>query len=137
MPLFVLIRWVDFIDDFRDDFSTVFQSCVVVIVRERVTVRNPETDSNSEFGRPRYGPTNRGSAREDSPGRGPHGLAVVEDGLEQPLLPCGPRAPHGQGVTWHHMIGPKPSFSLLLYLPSLSHFENLRRKISFPVSPLL
>ena len=78
MPLFVLIRWVDFIDDFRDDFSTVFQSCIVIVVRERVTVRNPETDSNSEFGRPRYGPTNRGSAREDSPGRGPHGLAVVE-----------------------------------------------------------
>ncbi|KAK0589938.1 hypothetical protein LWI29_020411 [Acer saccharum] len=59
MPLYVLLRCVDFIDDFRDDFSTVFQSCIVVFVRERVTVRNPKTDSNSEFRRPRYGPTNR------------------------------------------------------------------------------
>ena len=78
MPLYVLLHCVDFIDDFRDDFSIVFQSCIVVFVRERVTVRNLKTDSNSEFGRPRYGPTNQGSAREDSPGRGPHGLAVVE-----------------------------------------------------------
>ena len=78
MPLYVLLRCVDFIDDFRDDFSTVFQSCIVVFVRERVTVRNPKTDLNSKFGRPRYGLTNRGSAREDSPGRGPHRLAVVE-----------------------------------------------------------
>ena len=78
MPRYVLLRCVDFIDDFRDDFSTVFQSCIVVIVHERVMVRNPKMDSNSEFGRPRYGPTNRGSAREDSPGRGPQGLAVVE-----------------------------------------------------------
>ncbi|KAK1554065.1 hypothetical protein Q3G72_007356 [Acer saccharum] len=78
MPLYVLLRCVDFIDDFRDDFSTVFQSCIVVFVRERVTIRNPKMDSNSEFGRSRYGPTNRGYAGEDSPGRGPHGLAVVE-----------------------------------------------------------
>ena len=55
-----------------------FQSCIVIIVRERVMVRNLETDSKSEFGRPRYGPKNRGSAREDSPGRGPLGLAVDE-----------------------------------------------------------
>ncbi|KAK1556936.1 hypothetical protein Q3G72_014911 [Acer saccharum] len=78
MPLYVLLRCVDFIDDFRDDFSTVFQSCIVVIMRERVTVCNPKMDSNSKFGRPRYWPTNRGSAREDSPGRRPQGLAVVE-----------------------------------------------------------
>ncbi|KAK0588359.1 hypothetical protein LWI29_038567 [Acer saccharum] len=78
MPLYVLLRCVDFIDDFRDDFSTVFQSCIVVFVRERVMVCNPKMDSNSEFGRSRYGPTNRGCAGEDSPARGPHGLAVVE-----------------------------------------------------------
>ena len=44
MLLYVLLRCVDFIDDFRDDFSTVFQICVVVVVRERVTVRNPKID---------------------------------------------------------------------------------------------
>ena len=33
MPLYVLLRCVDFIDDFWDDFSTVFQSCIVVFVR--------------------------------------------------------------------------------------------------------
>ncbi|KAK1554051.1 hypothetical protein Q3G72_007220 [Acer saccharum] len=77
MPLYVLLRCVDFIDDFRDDFSTIFQSCIVIFVHERVTVHNLKTDLNSEFERSRYGPTNRGCAGEDSPGRGPHGLAVV------------------------------------------------------------
>ncbi|KAK0604218.1 hypothetical protein LWI29_013264 [Acer saccharum] len=41
MPLYVLLRCVDFIDDFRDDFSTIFQSCIIVIMHERVTIRNP------------------------------------------------------------------------------------------------
>ena len=33
-------------------------------MRKRVTVRNPKMDSKSEFGYPRYGLKNRGSARE-------------------------------------------------------------------------
>ena len=36
-------------------FSTIFQSCVVVIVRKIVIVRNPKTNSKSEFRCPRYG----------------------------------------------------------------------------------
>ena len=114
-----------------------FQSCIVFVVRERVTVCNLKTDSKSEFGRPRYGLKNRGSARGDSLGReatwagrwcgrGPHGL-------EEPLPPCGPCAPHGQGVTWPHMIGRFwPSLSSYSSLSlSLSPFEKLRRKFQF------
>ena len=55
MLLFVLIRWVDFIFIFRDDFSTIFQSCIVFIVHEGVTIWNPKTYSKSEFGCLRYG----------------------------------------------------------------------------------
>ena len=98
MLLFVLIYCVDFIVGFRDDFSTIFQSCIVVVVREGVTVRNPKTDSKSEFGRPRYGPKNRGSARETKRPKGPCMVATwaprephVDRG---PLSTCGPRGPH-------------------------------------------
>ncbi|KAK0579343.1 hypothetical protein LWI29_024864 [Acer saccharum] len=100
MPLYVLLRCVDFIDDFRDDFSTVFQSCIVVFVCERVTVRNPKTDSNSEFGRSRYGPTNRECAGEDSPGRGPHGLAVVEAVGPTAWSPFCSRVGHAPPTAW-------------------------------------
>ncbi|KAK0579169.1 hypothetical protein LWI29_022147 [Acer saccharum] len=100
MPLYVLLRCVDFIDDFRDDFSTVFQSCIVVFVCERVTVRNPKTDSNSEFGRSRYGLTNRECAGEDSPGRGPHGLAVVEAVGPTAWSPFCSRVGHAPPTAW-------------------------------------
>ncbi|KAK0605454.1 hypothetical protein LWI29_027051 [Acer saccharum] len=100
MPLYVLLRCVDFIDDFRDDFSTVFQSCIVVFVCERVTVRNPKTDSNSEFGRSSYGPTNRECAGEDSPGRGPHGLAVVEAVGPTAWSPFCSRVGHAPPTAW-------------------------------------
>ncbi|KAK1571006.1 hypothetical protein Q3G72_010438 [Acer saccharum] len=100
MPLYVLLRCVVFIDDFRDDFSTVFQSCIVVFVCERVTVRNPKTDSNSEFGRSRYGPTNRECAGEDSPGRGPHGLAVVEAVGPTAWSPFCSRVGHAPPTAW-------------------------------------
>ena len=100
MLLFVLIFCVDFIIGFRDDFSTVFQSCIVVFVCERVTIRNPKTDSNSEFGCSRYGPTNRECAGEDSPGRGPHGLAVVEAvGPTGKGALCS-RGPHAPPMGW-------------------------------------
>ena len=41
-----------FVIVFRDKFSTFYQSFIVFVVREGVTVCNPKTDSNSEFGGP-------------------------------------------------------------------------------------
>ena len=41
-----------FVVVFRDEFSTICQSFVVFIVREGVMIRNPKTDSKSEFGGP-------------------------------------------------------------------------------------
>ena len=52
MLLFVLISWVVFIVIFWEAFSTFCQSFIVIVVREGVTIRNPKTDSKSEFGGP-------------------------------------------------------------------------------------
>ena len=41
-----------FVVVFRDEFSTFCQSFIVIVVQEGVTVCNPKTDSNSEFGCP-------------------------------------------------------------------------------------
>ena len=112
--LCILIRWVDFIVFFREDFSTIFQSFVVVVVREGVMVRNPKTDSKSEFGCPRYGWRTWGSAREASMAKG-HALATTcgargTHGQSTPLVPCGPRAPHGV-LTWQPLIGSRHPLS--------------------------
>ena len=113
--LCILIRWVDFIIIFQDDFSTIFQIFVVVVVREGVMVRNPKTDSKSEFGCPRYGWRTWECARGARVAMRPRvplpvGEAVPH-GQGPSLVPCGPRAPHGR-VTWLMVIGPeKPSLS--------------------------
>ena len=127
MLLFVLICCVDFIIGFRDDFSTIFQSCVFVVMRDGVTVRNPKMDLKLESGCPRYGLKNRRRTREKSGacvatrlgrvgGRGPHGQG-------SPLLPCVPHAPHRE-VTWHALIHSKnlslsPPFKLISFPPHL------------------
>ena len=137
MLFFVLIRWVDFIVVFRDDFSTIFQICVVVVVREGVTVHNPKTDSKSEFGCPSYGWRMWECAREvrvaERPrgprrdgGRGPHGQRGS-------LAPCGPRAPHELGWHGHSWLA---HFSLLsppFYFPPFPPFLFKKWNWNFPV----
>ena len=124
--LFFLIRWVDFIVIFRDDFSTIFQSCVVIIVREGVMVCNPKKDSKSEFGCPRYSWRTWGSTREAKVAKsatwpkpcgscGPH----CQRGS---LAPCGPHVPHGLGWCGHSWLA---HFSLLsppFYFPPFPPF---------------
>ena len=121
--LFVLIRWVDFIVIFRDDFSTIFQSCVVFVVHERVTVRNPKTDSKSEFGYPRYGWRTEGACeRSGWPWGRP--WAPRPEGLSAPVRPTRPYGLGWCGLTW---LARNP-FSLLLLFPSSLSIWFSRRK---------
>ena len=75
--LFILICWVVFVVVFRDEFSTFCQSFVVVFVRERVTIRNPKTDSYFEdrfeirVWRPRYGRRTRAKRERSKQGQRP------------------------------------------------------------------
>ena len=108
---FVLICWVDFIVIFRDDFSTIFQSCVVFFVmRERVTVCNPKTDLKLEFGCPRYGWRTEG-ARERSGWPWSHLAHAMREAVgptaRDPLWSCEAHAPPKGWVTWPLRIGPE------------------------------
>ena len=50
MLFFVPIRWVVLVFVFRDEFLTFCQSFIVVVVHERVTICNLNTDLKSKFG---------------------------------------------------------------------------------------
>ncbi|KAK1551666.1 hypothetical protein Q3G72_002327 [Acer saccharum] len=105
--------FVEFIVVFRDDFSTIFQSCVVIIVHEGVMVHNPKNGFEIGVRMPKIQMKNvreraRGEGGQEAtcgPSRGPHGQ-------RDSLPPCGPRASHGAGLRWPYLIGQK--------LPSLS-----------------
>ena len=121
--LFVLIRWVDFIIVFQDDFSTIFQSCIVFVVDEGVMVRNPKIDSKSKFGCPRYGWRTWECAREVRVAKRPrvprHEGGRGAHGQRPSLVPWGPHAPHGVGdVALSYW--PWKLFSLLLLITSPS-----------------
>ena len=110
--LFVLIRWVVFVVIFRDEFSTIYQSFIVFVMHEGVMIRNPKTDSKSEFRCPNTAKERERCARgapwpSTCGGRVPHGPAC-------PLVSCGTRTPHGEKaglacVCWTKM----PLFSFL------------------------
>ena len=114
--LFVLIRWVDFIIIFRDDFSTIFQSFVVVVVREGVMIRNPQMDLKSEFGCPRYGWRTWECAREARVAMRPRVPLPLRKAVgptaRDSLWSREAHAPPTGWVMWPLRIGPeKPSLS--------------------------
>ena len=88
-----------FVVVFRDEFSTIFQSFVVVVVRERVTVRNPKTDSNSEFGCPNTAEEREGCARGCSAKRPSLEWPRVDHVCHTARAPLWPRVAHA-GHTW-------------------------------------
>ena len=98
-------------------------------MRERVTVRNQKTDSKSEFGCPRYGLKNRGSARE--------GLLAVREAVGPTAKGAlYPREAHAPPTAWgdvasHHwpiltLLSPPYIFPLSL------HLKSKKKKLSFP-----
>ena len=120
MLLFVLICCVDFIVGFRDDFSAIFQSwvVVVVVVREGVTVHNPKTDSKSEVECSRYGLKIWRGAREELESRVATWPARV-----------GGRGPHAPPTGWWRggswfarKISPFPPFKPTSFPPHLCNF---------------
>ena len=87
-----------FVVVFRDEFLTICQSFVVVVVCEGVMVCNPKIDSNSEFEC-----LNTAEERKRCAGEAPWPLSLgmatpcggrVPHGPTSPLVPCGTRAPN-------------------------------------------
>ena len=117
MLLCILIRWVVFVVNFRDEFSTICQSFIVFVMREGVTVRNLKTDSNSEFGWPNTVEERARCAR----------------GASWPkATTCGPRVPHGPasslatcGTRWPHVEEAERSLLFGQFCPSSLSFKDL------------
>ena len=95
MLLYILIRWVVFVVIFWDEFSTVCQSFIVFIMHEGVIVRNPKTDSNSEFGCPNTAEERERCAR----GCSAKGQAKGGHVCHTARAPLWPRVAHA-GHTW-------------------------------------
>ena len=97
--LFVLIRWVVFVIVFRDELSTIFQSFIVVVMREGVTVCNPKTDSNSEFGYPNTAEERERCARRSLGQKPSKGWPRVDHVCHTARAPLWPRVAHADH-TW-------------------------------------
>ena len=93
-------RWVVFVVVFWDEFSTIFQSFIVFVMREGVTVRNLKTDSNSEFGCPNTAEERERCARRLLGQKPSKGWPRVPHGQSSSLATCGTRWPH---VGWQNV----------------------------------
>ena len=129
--LFVLIRWVVFVLIFRDEFSTICQSFIVFVVREGVTIRNPQMDSKSEFGCP-----NTAEERERCAGGvpWPPRVEAVCHTAQHALWSRVAHTPHmGTRLVWLVFVGQKcpssPSFKCLLFPPFLTTLTSSNWKI--------
>ena len=97
MLLCVLIHWVVFVVIFRDDFSKFLQSFIVFVMRKGVTIRNPKTDSNSEFGCPNTAEERERCARGTSKAIGQACCPRVSHVCHTWRTPLCPRVPHVEG----------------------------------------
>ena len=133
--LCILIHWVDFVVVFRDDFSTICQSFVVIVLSEGVTIRNPKMNPKSKFGCPNTAEECEKSVWGTCMAKG-HALATtcggrVPHGQSTPLVSCATRTPHGvcevAASNWVIFV-PSLNHSNMIFLPSKHNLKKIFKR---------